>query len=167
MILYLLLVILIGFILTCFTAKMRKLTGYIALLCMVLFNVIIVSVAIKAFGSSSPVTLNEPLFSIPAIGASLVITIDKLSALFLILIGLVSLLATLYSIDYMGSYHDEKLIRFYPFLILFVAGMIGVVCVADLFFFFVFWELMTLASYILVVYEKKIRSCCGRVLNIF
>jgi len=36
--------------------------------------------------------------------------------------------------------------------------MAGVVAVTDMFFFFVFWEFMTLSSYFLVIYEMEDRS---------
>ncbi|MFH1231066.1 MAG: proton-conducting transporter membrane subunit [Planctomycetota bacterium] len=148
-------VVLAGVILTALTARMRKVSGYIALVCIFVINVLIFNVAFKAFNSPSPVTISKSLISIPAVGASLLVSIDSLSAIFLILIGIISLIATLYSIGYMEIYKKESLVRFYPFLILFIAGMIGVVCVSDLFFFFVFWEFMTLTSYFLVIFEKE------------
>jgi hydrogenase-4 component B len=147
--------VIIGVILTSLTARKKKLCGYIAFLCILLINVLIIITAIAIFRSQSPLVISDSFFSLPAIGANLSINIDKLGMIFLILIGFISLIATLYSIDYMGIYKGENLIRFYPFLILFVAGMIGVVCVSDLFFFFIFWEFMTLTSYMLVVYEKE------------
>ena len=154
MIILFVLVVLLGTILTALTAKTRKLSSYIALICILILNIIIFNVAFKVFNSQILLTAG-PLFSIPVIGASLLLSIDKLSVIFLVLIGLISLIATLYSIGYMEIYNKESLARFYPFLILFVAGMIGVVCAADLFFFFVFWEFMTLTSYFLVIYEKE------------
>ncbi|HUT75700.1 MAG TPA: proton-conducting transporter membrane subunit, partial [Armatimonadota bacterium] len=94
-------------------------------------------------------------FAVPGLGAELTFTVDALSALFLILIVVGALIATLYSIDYMESYPEQNLARYYGPLLLFIAGMIGVVCVADWFFFLIFWEFMTLASYFLVVFERE------------
>jgi hydrogenase-4 component B len=54
----------------------------------------------------------------------------------------------------MSYYKGESLLRYYPFLLLFALGMMGVVCVSDMLFFFVFWEFMTLTSYVLVIYER-------------
>lgn len=147
-------IIIAGVILTSLTAQKPKLCGYIAFLCILALNVLIVLLANNVFRGRLPLVWTVPFASLPVIGAHLSISIDMLGMIFLILIGFISLLATLYSIHYMTIYKGENLIRFYPFLILFVAGMIGVVCMSDLFFFFVFWEFMTLTSYVLVIYEK-------------
>jgi hydrogenase-4 component B len=150
---FLLLTILTGFILTILTVKFRKLCGYLAAATIMAINVLIFMIVYQVFTTSVPFVAG-PLFTIPGIGAELVITIDKLSAVFLSLIGIVALLAALYSVDYMDSYPKEGLARFYPFLVLFAASMAMVVSVSDLFFFFIFWEFMTLSSYFLVIFEK-------------
>ena len=92
---------------------------------------------------------------LPGFGSELAVNLDPLGAGFLLIITAVSFLATLYSVGYMGMYRHETPGRFYGFLQLFVAGMIGVVCVADWLFFIVFWELMTLVLYFLVTYERS------------
>lgn len=93
--------------------------------------------------------------SIPGFRSDLAVFLDPLGAGFLMLITAVSLAATIYSIGYMQHYADERPRRFYSLLLLFIAGMVGVVSVADWLFFIVFWELMTLASYFLVTFERK------------
>lgn len=98
---------------------------------------------------------SRALFSVPGFGASLVLRIDHLSAFFLAIIAIVGLLASLFSIRYMEHYRRESLVGFYPPFLVFLAAMIAVVGMADLFFFFLFWELMTLASYALVVFERE------------
>jgi hydrogenase-4 component B len=98
---------------------------------------------------------SRALFSVPGLGASLVLRIDHLSALFLIIIAVVGLLASLFSVRYMEHYRRESLVGFYPPFLVFLASMIAVVGMADLFFFFLFWEVMTLASYALVVFERE------------
>ena len=95
-----------------------------------------------------------PLFVVPTIGAALTLHVDALSAVFLLVIAFLSVWAMLYSIEYMLPYRNEDLRRYYPFFLLFVLGMLGVVVSWDMFFFFMFWEFMTLASYVLVVFEK-------------
>ena len=92
---------------------------------------------------------------LPRFGSQLAVSLDALGAGFLLLISGVSLVATVYSVGYMGVYRRESPGRFYSLLHLFVAGMMGVVCVSDWLFFLVFWELMTLASYFLVTFERS------------
>lgn len=98
---------------------------------------------------------SRALFSVPGFGASLVLRIDHLSAFFLAIIAILGPLASLFSVRYMEHYQRESLVGFYPPLLVFLAAMIAVVGMADLFFFFLFWELMTLASYALVVFERE------------
>jgi hydrogenase-4 component B len=114
---------------------------------------------------------------LPGIGAALAIAIDPLSALFLFIISLVSFCTTLFSIRYIRRYEPnfsfekkslikrnteeflkdggESLLRYYPPLLLLFASVVGIVAVRDLFFFIAFWEIMTLTSYALVVYERE------------
>ncbi len=98
---------------------------------------------------------SRALFSVPGFGASLVLRIDYLSAFFLIIIVIVGLMASLFSVRYMEHYRRESLVGFYPPFLVFLGSMIAVVGMADLFFFFLFWEVMTLASYALVVFERE------------
>ncbi len=95
------------------------------------------------------------VFALPGFGSQLAVMLDPLGAGFLMVITAVSLIATIYSVGYMGFYKKESPRRFYSLLQLFIAGMIGVVAVADCLFFIVLWELMTLASYFLVTFERS------------
>jgi len=91
---------------------------------------------------------------LPRFGSELAVSLDPLGAGFLLLITGVSFVATVYSLGYMSHYTRETPRRFYSMFLLFIAGMMGVVSVADWLFFLVFWELMTLASYFLVTFER-------------
>ena len=98
-----------------------------------------------------------------AIGASLTFHIDRLSAVFLLLVPLIGLAALLYSVEYMNHVHrNASAARYYPFALLLLASITGVVTTSNLFYFFIFWELMTLTSWALVWFdredEKKVRA---------
>lgn len=82
--------------------------------------------------------------------------LDALSGLFLTLIAVVSAAAALYSAPYLRQerYREESRARYWPLLLLFLLGMAGAVVSWDLILFLVCWEVMTLASYVLVAYEK-------------
>lgn len=95
------------------------------------------------------------IVSLPRFGSELAVALDTLGAGFLMLVTAVSFIATIYSIGYMEFYTGERPRRFYSLLLLFIAGMVGVVSVSDWLFFFIFWELMTLASYFLVTFERQ------------
>ncbi len=136
----LIITVLLGTILTVITARFRRICGIIGVLSVGVITLILFYVSYRVF-TVGPRSLSQPIFTIPSLGAQLSITVDYLSAVFLVLIGLISFLGTLYSYRYMDIYPTQSLARFYPFLILFVTGMIGVVSVSDMFFFFVFLRL--------------------------
>ena len=146
-------VLVAGAILAALTCRLQRVCSWVSFTAVLASTVGIVytSITVFIYGPIAPAT---PLFNLPGIGAGFSIRVDALSALFLIMIAVVCLCSTLYSIRYMSHYKKESLLRYYPFLLLFAFGMMGVVCVSDMLFFFVFWEFMTLASYVLVVYER-------------
>jgi len=99
------------------------------------------------------------LLAIPSLGATLAVRVDPLSALFLAIVGTIALLTTLFSVEYMTRFASDGVAKYYPVLQLLFAGIVGVVATSDFFFFLVFWEMMTLASFFLVVYEREDRAC--------
>jgi hydrogenase-4 component B len=87
---------------------------------------------------------------------SLGFQIDGLSAFFLAAIFLVSLLATIYSFHYMEN--TKKPIRVaanYFFFSLLIAAMALVVTSANIITFMLSWEIMSLSSFFLVVYNYE------------
>ncbi|MGC8834324.1 MAG: proton-conducting transporter membrane subunit [Armatimonadota bacterium] len=91
---------------------------------------------------------------LPRFGSELAVHLDRIGAGFLLLTTAIPSMAAVFSIGYMGRYTKEHPGRFYCLFQLFTASMMGVVSVADWLFFIAFWELMTLASYFLVVFER-------------
>lgn len=74
--------------------------------------------------------------------------VDALAALMLVLVHFVALLVQIYSIAYL---HDEpKLSRYFAYLQLFIGAMLGIVLAGNLLVMYVFWELVGLASYLLI-----------------
>ena len=74
--------------------------------------------------------------------------LDPLTAIMLMMVTFVGMLIFIFSIGYMT--HDENFMRFFCFLALFAAGMLGVVIANNLFLFFVSWEIVGLTSYLLI-----------------
>jgi len=73
---------------------------------------------------------------------------DNLSASLLAMVALVSFLVHLFSAGYMQG--DSRYNIFFSNLSLFSFAMLGLVLSDNLFFFFVFWEIMGLCSYLLI-----------------
>ena len=76
------------------------------------------------------------------------ITLDGLSAMMLIIVTSVSLIVQIYSQEYMRD--DEGYNRYYAFMSLFTASMIGLVLASNILQLFVFWELVGASSYLLI-----------------
>ena len=96
--------------------------------------------------------LNTPLNLdyLPSMGIQLSLKIDWLSFPFLLTEEFVTIFAMIYAIGYIKS--DDRNYIFYALLLLFSAGMSGTTLANDIFLFYFFWELMLIASALLVVY---------------
>ncbi len=76
------------------------------------------------------------------------ILVDGMTSIMLMVVTTVSFLVHLYSTGYMHG--DSRYERFFAFLGFFTFAMIGIVLANNLFFLYVFWELVGLASYLLI-----------------
>ena len=83
--------------------------------------------------------------------------LDPLAGFFLLLIGIVTIAVSLFGPGYIREYEHGKhpLSALGLFTGLFVTGMLMVVVAADAFSFMVAWELMSVSSYFLVVYQHE------------
>ncbi len=76
------------------------------------------------------------------------IMVDSLTAVMLIVVSTVSLMVQIYSQGYMHG--DLGYHRYYAWMSLFTASMLGLVMASSLLFAFVFWEMVGLCSYLLI-----------------
>ena len=79
---------------------------------------------------------------------ALVLRVDALSVLFAFMGAVIGGLVLLYSIGYMA--HDKSATRFYAIMLVFIGGFISLVYSANLFIFYLCWELVGLCSFALV-----------------
>ena len=82
------------------------------------------------------------------VSINLGIMMDSLTAVMLIVALVVSLMVQIYSQGYMKG--DPGYHRYYAWMSLFTASMLGLVLADNLVFMFVFWELVGLCSYLLI-----------------
>jgi len=80
------------------------------------------------------------------------IRLDVLSFNLTAIAAFIWLLCTIYSIDYMAKEHGGS--RYYSVLMFTLGSCLGIFLAGDFFTLFVFFELMSLISYILVVHEE-------------
>jgi NADH-quinone oxidoreductase subunit L len=81
-------------------------------------------------------------------GVQLGWVLDPLTAIMLVMVTFLSLLIFIYSVGYME--HDGNFTRFFCFLSLFAAAMLGIVISNSLLLLFISWELVGLSSYLLI-----------------
>jgi NADH-quinone oxidoreductase subunit L len=74
--------------------------------------------------------------------------LDPLAAAMMLMIALVGLCIFIFSVGYMAD--DKNFSRFFAYLSFFSGAMLGVVVANSLLLLFVFWELVGLASYLLI-----------------
>jgi hydrogenase-4 component B len=140
-------------IFTLLTADRRNLAGGINFAGVALASAAMLWIAAKVL-IAGPIVFGFGGVRVLGLTAQLDFHIDGLSAIFLAMISLLVTASALYGIGYLDHYPHEGLRRYYfPFPI-FMAGMLAVVTVSDWFWFLVFWEVMTLASYFLVIFEN-------------
>lgn len=88
---------------------------------------------------------------IPSLGITLSWVIDGLSLLFGLIICCVGFFVTVYAADYLPGSADRK--KFFIYLHGFLLAMLGLVLSDNLLSLFVFWELTTIISYLLIGFE--------------
>jgi multicomponent Na+:H+ antiporter subunit A len=90
---------------------------------------------------------------VPSLGVRLSFALDGLSLLFALLISGIGALIVVYGGGYLAGH--PQLGRFYAYVLMFMASMLGVVLSNNLFSLFVFWELTSLSSYLLIGFNHE------------
>lgn len=99
---------------------------------------------------SSGQVINETLQFMPRIGMNFDVYIDGLGLLFAILISGIGALVVLYSIGYLSQ--KENLGTFYVYLLIFMTAMLGVVLNDNIIMLYLFWELTSISSFLLIAF---------------
>jgi len=111
--------------------------------------------ALYALGASAPKA--RDLLATPLAFVTLLLTLtatdlDAASYLFAVIFAGIGFLVVLYSHGYMG--HAEHGNRYTFFLFLMLGSMLGLASAHEFGNFYLFWELMTWSSYLLVIHEQ-------------
>ncbi|WP_282037605.1 hydrogen gas-evolving membrane-bound hydrogenase subunit E [Saccharicrinis aurantiacus] len=85
---------------------------------------------------------------LPELGLNINFYIDGLSSLFIYLILGMGIYIFAYANGYMKNYKGKS--RFYSYLIVFMAAMLGLVSAGNMILLFVFWELTSISSFLLI-----------------
>lgn len=96
----------------------------------------------------------------PSWNMRLTFTLDGLAVLYVLLASGIGCLIVLYSSQYIPLHLEEESrpqtesVRFYAFLLLFMAAMVGLAMAQDLIVLFIFWDVTAIASYMLIGYDR-------------
>jgi multicomponent Na+:H+ antiporter subunit A len=102
---------------------------------------------------------------VPGLGIDLAFRVDGWSLVFLLLIGGIGALILIYAGGYLHGHRHEG--RLFGFLLLFMGSMLGLVAADNLILMFVFWELTSFSSYLLIGFnheDKKSRAAALQAL---
>ncbi|WP_042357112.1 Na+/H+ antiporter subunit A [Bacillus rubiinfantis] len=88
---------------------------------------------------------------IPSLGIHFTLFFDGLGLIFALLISGIGTLVIFYSIYYLAK-DKEALHNFYVYLLLFMGAMLGIVLADHVFVLYVFWELTSVSSFLLIAY---------------
>ena len=97
---------------------------------------------------------NAPYFQITGFMGDLVhFRLDGIRAVYGLITAFMWMMTTLVSREYFTDYRNRN--RYYLFSLITLGGTMGVFFSADLFTTFIFFEIMSIASYVMVVHDEK------------
>ena len=104
--------------------------------------------ALKMGPEAHPLQVILPWANVGGEWLNMGFTVDSLAAVMLIVVTSVSLLVQIYSVGYMHG--DPRYPRFFAYMGLFTAAMLGLVLANNLLLLYMCWELVGLCSYFLI-----------------
>ena len=147
-----------GAVLTLLVSHFKTVAGWLAFLVTAGTAALIATVSLRVL-AAGPSPHPAAFWNMPKFGFALRIYVDGLTAVFLLLACVIAVPAAFYSIVYMRHYRYYGVARYYPYFLLFLAAMYGLLSTTDMmWFFFIFWQLMTLPGYALIRYEYRKRE---------
>lgn len=97
--------------------------------------------------------IQESVAWVPSLGINLDFRLDGLSMVFALLITGVGTMVMIYAGGYLAG--NQDLGRFYAYLLAFMAAMLGIVLVDNLIILYIFWELTSITSYLLIGFKHE------------
>ncbi|MCL2862517.1 MAG: DUF4040 domain-containing protein [Methanimicrococcus sp.] len=93
---------------------------------------------------------------IPGLSVNISFYADGLAVLLGAIVSFIGILILAYSTKYLSK--DEDLVRYYQYLLVFMGSMLGVAFSDNLIQLFVFWELTSISSFLLIGYYRKTKE---------
>ena len=143
-----LILIMVILLFTLTNIKFQKYAGHIALLAPIVASVYFLY-QLPSVMQGNFVSVKIPWLTLLDINIDF--RLDGLSLFFSLLISLIGLAVVYYATQYLSKEHDN-LPRFYVYLLLFMFSMLGLVTANNTILMYVFWELTSVSSFLLIVY---------------
>lgn len=118
------------------------------------------NVLFKGISISKSICLPEPIGKVNFV-------IDPLSAFFILVISVMCFIGTLYAIGYINPYLNKNKLTssHFFFLSVLITSMLLVVTVQNTVFFLIVWEMMSLSSFFLVIFENEKKEVLSAGIN--
>lgn len=142
---------LIGAVAALISHKNNKLCTYAAFVSSSVASVFgaIFAVSIITGNTLSFTVMSNSIFAVS-------IFVDKISAFFILTLSIIVIAVSIYSIGYVTEYFGKKDVGYLGFLYnIFIVSMILVIVAGNAAMFLIVWELMSILSYFLVIYEHE------------
>ena len=93
---------------------------------------------------------------IPGLSVNFAFYADGLAVLLGLIVSFIGILILSYSSKYLSK--DEDLVRYYQYLLVFMGSMFGIAFSDNLIQLFIFWELTSISSFLLIGYYRKTKE---------
>ena len=130
------------------TGKQSDLAGWLTVAAVGMSFVLSVLAFVKVMSDGAQEFEMHSWIAVAGVDITFGIMLDQLTAIMLIVVSGVSLLVQIYGIGYMHG--DDGFTRYFAYMALFTASMLGLVTARSVIQLFVFWELVGISSYLLI-----------------
>ena len=126
-----------------------RVSGYVAIIAVAIGFVLSIQSVLEVWSSQGKIVWpSHSWITVGSLELSVGILMDPLTAIMLVVVSGVSLMVLIYSQGYMHG--DPGYSRYFSYISLFTASMIGLVLAGNIIQIYFFWELVGLCSYLLI-----------------
>lgn len=122
-----------------------------------LYSLLPISIFVYLFSLYPQLSTDSPISRsvewVPSLNINLDFYLDGLSLMMALLVSGMGALILIYAQGYLHG--DREIGRFYLYLLIFMSAMLGLVLAGNLLTLFIFWELTSISSYLLIGYKYK------------
>ena len=131
-----------------FTGKQSDLAGWLTVVAVGVSFILSLLALIKVASDGAQQFEMHSWIAIGGVDITFGMMLDQLTAIMLVVVSGVSLLVQVYGVGYMHG--DDGYTRYFSYMALFTASMLGLVTARSVIQLFVFWELVGISSYLLI-----------------